>query len=488
MRRRTPLAGADERPRIVTLSCSRSGDTSGQTPPRTLTSSATLSCLLIFLSGCGSPKPAPPVQVEPHVRLARAELRTIVHEVGQPGVIDAYEQTALYAKVSGYIQKWNVDIGARIKTDQVLAEISVPELDAEYQEKKAQAHLDEVQIQVAEQMVEVATSNCKAAGAQVKEAQANIGKYQAAVERWESEVQRLGGLSGEGVVNRQVLEESRKQLKADTAAREAARATFEAAQANELARKADVDKAKVDVKAARARAAVSAADQQRIAALVGYTRIIAPYGGIVVVRNVNKGDYLQPGSGDLTSGKGTPLYVVARTDLVRVYVDVPEMDANAVHGEEEVGKAKATKATVRIQALDDTEIEATVTRTSWALRERSRSLRAEIDLPNPDARLLPGMYAYGEVRTEKRNVRAIPAPAVVEIGNRNYCFLYEDGKAVQTAVQTGTSDGKWTEVIRKRQGGKWVPFTGDEKVILGDLAELSNGEKVQVANGQAHQR
>jgi HlyD family secretion protein len=442
-------------------------------------------CLLVLLSGCGrAPKPAPPIQVEPHVHLARAEVRTILHEVGQPGVIDAYEQTALYAKVSGYIQKWDVDLGDRIKKDQVMAEIAVPELEAEYREKKAQANLDEVQIQVAEVLVEVATSNWKAAGAQVKEAQANIGKYQAGVERWESEVKRLGGLSDEGVVNRQVLEESRKQLQEDVAARYAAQATFEAAGANELARKADIDKARVDVKAARARAAVSLADQQRVAALLAYTRIIAPYDGIVIVRNVNQGDYIQPGSGDLTSGKGSPLYVVARTDLVRVYVDVPEMDANAVHGQQEVGN-KATTATVRIQALDDTEIDASVTRTSWALRERSRSLRAEIDLPNPDARLLPGMYAYAEVRIEKRNVRAVPAPAVVEIGNRNYCFLYEQGKAVQTAVQTGTSDRKWTEVIRTRHDGKWVPFTGDEEVILGDLAQLADGEKVQVVNEPA---
>ena len=201
-------------------------------------------------------------------------------------------------------------------------------------------------------------------------------------------------------------------------------------------RKADLDKAKVDVKAAQAQAAVSRAEERRLAALVDYTRIIAPYDGVVVVRNANTWDFVHAGSGDLTAGRGKPIYVVARTDLVRVYVDVPEMEANWVQGKQEVGD-KATAATVRIQALDDAEIKATVTRTSWALHDRTRSLRAEIDLPNPDARLLPGMYAYGEVRIERPQVRAIPQAAVEEIGNRNYCYLYEKGKAVQTACANG---------------------------------------------------
>jgi HlyD family secretion protein len=230
------------------------------------------------------------------------------------------------------------------------------------------------------------------------------------------------------------------------------------------------------VQAARARARVSQEAVQRVAAMVGYTRLLAPYEGIVVDRNANTGDYVQPGTGDLTSGRGKPVYVVARTDTVRVYVDVPELDANSVQ--------RGTKATVRIQALDYDVIDASVTRTSWALRPRSRTLRAEIDLPNPDARLLPAMYAYAKVRIEHSSVKAVPLAAVVEIGNQNYCFLYEKGKAIQTAVQTGINDGKWIEVIRKKADGNWVAFNGDEEVILGELAEISNGQAVQVSQGK----
>ena len=141
---------------------------------------------------------------------------------------------------------------------------------------------------------------------------------------------------------------------------------------------------------------------------------------------------------------------------------------------------KGTRATVTIQALMGEEIPATVTRTSWSLQRETRTLRAEIDLPNPDATILPGMYAYGRVYINHDNVRALPLDAVIELGNQNSCFLYKDGKAVQTPVQIGISDGKWIEVAKKQVDGKWSNFTGDEEVIVGRLADLSDGEKVKV--------
>ena len=69
---------------------------------------------------------------------------------------------------------------------------------------------------------------------------------------------------------------------------------------------------------------------------------------------------------------------------------------------------------------------------------------------------------------------------VIEIGNQQCCYLFEGGKAVQTPVQTGIDDGKWVEVAKKRVKGKWVAFTGDENVIVGDLSELADGQAVQV--------
>jgi RND family efflux transporter MFP subunit len=445
-----------------------------------------LVCLLAGLAAAAGCHKAPPpgkrIDVRPKVQLVKPQQRTLRRTIGQPGFIYAYEQTSIYPKVAGFLQKWSVDIGDPITKDQVIAEVFVPELEAEHRQKKARAAQDEVQVRLAQKMVEVARENEAVAAAQVKEARANVGKYEASVERWESEVQRLASASGERAINPQILEESRKQLKADVAAREAARASASAAEAAAQARKVDVEKARVDVEAARARVEVGRADEQRLAAMLSYTHILAPYDGIVVDRNANTGDYVQQGTGDLSaargsrdqsSNRGAPVYVVARTDRVRVYVDVPEGEAEYVR--------TGAPAKIGLPALAGEEIAAAVTRTSWSLLPRSRTLRAEIDLPNHQAQLRPGMYAYGRVEIERPNVWAVPLACVVEVGNRNVCYLYADGKAVQTPVQIGINDGKWVELARLERDGGWTLPSGAEAVIRGDLAELSDGRQVQVA-------
>jgi RND family efflux transporter MFP subunit len=447
-----------------------------------------LACLLAGLAvAAGCHKAAPPgkpIDVRPKVKVVQPQRRTLRRSVGQPGFVYAYEQTSIYPKVAGFLDKWKVDIDDHITKGQVMAELFVPELAAEYQQKKARVAQDEVQVRLAQKLVDVAKQNEAVAAAQAREAQATVRKYEASVERWESEVRRLSSASSDEVINPQILAESRKQLKAEQAAREAARASAAAAEAAAAARKTDIEKAQIDVDAARARVAVDRADEQRLSALFGYTRVVAPYDGIVVDRNANTGDYLQPGGGDLSAtrgspdqsaNRGAPLYVVARTDLVRVYVDVPENEADYVRA--------GVPARISIPALADDEIAAAVTRTSWSLLPRSRTLRAEIDLPNRQAQLRPGMYAYGRVEVERAGVWAVPLACVIEVGNRNVCYFYEDGKAVRTPVQTGVNDGKWVEVARKQVNGAWTGFTGSEQVIDGDLAELSDGRHVNVAGG-----
>jgi len=447
-------------------------------------SSGRFICLLLsltVLAGCHKPAQSKStVSTRPRVALVSPAKRTLERSVGQPSYVYAYEQTSLYPKVSGFIQKWYVDIGDSIKKGQPICDIYVPELTAELEQKKALVAQQEVNVKLAEQMVSVAQQYQAAAAAQIKEAQANVKKYAASVERWESEVKRLGGLASERVIDQQVLTETRKQLKADQASQEAAQATTSAAEATERARAADVEKAKVDVDASRAKVVVDKAAEQRLAALVSYTHITAPYDGTVVVRNANTWDYVQPGSGDLSASapawdestnRGAPIYVVARTDQVRIYIDVPETEASYV--------TVKTPAKVMFPALAGEEIDAPVTRTSWSLNTRSRTLRAEVDLPNPDRRLLPGMYAYGRVLIKRPDVWAVPLECVVAQGNQNVCYLYDHGKALLTPVQTGINDGTWIELVRKQVGGSWAPFTGSEELIKGDLGELANEQAVE---------
>ena len=140
-------------------------------------------------------------------------------------------------------------------------------------------------------------------------------------------------------------------------------------------------------------------------AWVDYLTLTAPFDGVIVARNANTFDFVFPPPATpepwkaphLSPGCAAPIYVVDRTDIVRIFVDIPEQDANYV----QVG----TKASVLAKAFRDEPIPGTVTRTSWALTSRADTLRAEIDLPNPNSQLLPGMYAYAKVIIERPGVR-----------------------------------------------------------------------------------
>ncbi|MDB5310902.1 MAG: czcB 5 [Gemmataceae bacterium] len=449
----------------------------------------TLLLLPGLAGGCSDPKPAPgsPVSLAPAVKAVHALPRTVVRTVEQPGVIGAYERTAIYAKVSGFVQKWHVDIGDQVKTGATLVELTAPELVEQHLQMKAQADLDRVMVEQARKLVIVAESNVTASTETVSQTRADVNRYEADVERWDGEVKRLTGLVAERVVDQQVLDETRRQLKSSQAALQSSRVAVKNRDAQRLAAEATLEKTKVDVTVAEAKVRVSDAEERRLAALVGYLTIGAPYNGVVFARNVNSGDFVLPATGDPSQGsfsqgvspsRATPLYVLVRSDPVLFFVGVPEADAAYV--------APGAKARVRVPAVAGNEFEARVTRTSWALDSTSRTLSAQIEIPNPKGKFLPGMYAYGSVLIERPGVRAVPVSAVTQIGNQTVCYLVVDGKAVRTPVQTGVSDGAWIEVTGKlgrstgSADGTWVAFDGTEAVVDGDLSQVSDGQPVEV--------
>ena len=459
---------------------------------------ACLAFAALAASGCGHKEEShyESALKPPTVQVTRPEYRTIVRTVGQPSFVESYERTSIYPKLTGYIEKWFVDIGDEVKKGDVLAKLFVPEVVEDFQTKKANVLLDKEEIELAKKDVEVADAEVKAAKARVDEARSMLGKYEAEVARWEIEVKRLRREVERGVVDPQILLESTNQWKSDVASRDSAVATIKKTEADLLAAKATLARADVKVSVTKADLAVATSEANRLEAWVGYLTITAPFDGVVVARNANTFDFVLPGRGDPTadtrspylspSGGAAPIYVVDRTDVVRIFVDIPEAEADYVH----VG----SKATVLIQAFRDEPIEGTVTRTSWALNVKSRTLRAEVDLTNPVSELLPGMYAYAEVIIERPGVRALPVSALTHTGDKTYCWLYKDGRARRAEVRTGVSDGEWIEVTKllrptgSKGPAKWQPVNGSEKVILGDLSTLAESERVEVDSGSAENR
>jgi multidrug efflux pump subunit AcrA (membrane-fusion protein) len=441
----------------------------------------------------------PSVSTPQTVRLIHPPIRKIVRVVGQPSFIESYERTSIYNKPTAYIEKWIVDIGDKVKKGELLATLYVPELVEDYGTKKATVKLDKDRVELALKVVKVAEADVEAAKARLAEAKAILAKYQAEVDRWDSEVKRLKRQVERGVVDPQILLESVNQKKASTAARDAAQATIDKAEAELLSREAALAKDKVDVDVARSDLRVAESEERRMAAWVSYLKLTAPFDGVIVARNTNTFDFVLPTTGDPTAmqrspylspgNAAAPLYVVDRTDVVRVFVDIPEGDANYV----KVGSL----ANVLVQAYRDLPIPATVTRISWALNVKSRTLRAEIDLPNHDSQLLPGMYAYAQVIIERPGVHALPLAALAHTGDQTYCWTLERGRAARMELRTGVSDGKWIEVTNRRSARAvaetsnaepWTPIDGTERVILGDLSTLVEGARVHVAPAKENTR
>jgi len=461
-----------------------------------------LALLWAVTLGCGhtpaeaertSPETASSVSSIPEVRMVKAELRNLTCTVDQPGFVEAFEQTAIYSKVSGFIQKYHVDIGQPVKKGDPIVEIFVPELDEDHQQKLAQVEFDRKMVEQAQQLIVVAKSHLNTATAQVAEAKANVGKYRADIVRWESEVRRVTQMVEQRVMDRDVLEETQKQLESSRASSDAAIAAVTAREAAEASAKADVGKAEIDVKTAMAQVKVDEAHVRRTAAMLAYTNVTAPYDGVITVRNANTGDYVQAATGDKSTSRASPMFVIARNDRVRIFVDVDERKARYVR--------EGTKANVRTAALSGLEIQAAVTRTSWSLAEKTRTLLAEIDLPTKnfdptdkiidppaknvaasaknDDRLRPGMYVNTKLIIERTSVPMLPQDAIVQSGNQTYCYLLRDGKAVKTPVLPGLRDGTWIEVTKMKINDRWVNVTGGEEVIQGDLDELTNGQTVK---------
>jgi HlyD family secretion protein len=432
----------------------------------------------------------------PAVRLTQPIDRKIVRVVGQPSFIESYERTSIYPKPTAYIQNWIVDIGDKVKKVDKLATLFAPELVEELATKKAAVVLDREKIALAKEMVEVAKAEVVAAEARFKEAETILEKYESEVVRWDTEVKRLDVQVSRGVVNSQVLFESANQLKSSIAARDKAKAMIKRMQAEVVAARARLGKAEVDVRVAEAMLKVAENEEQYAQAWVDYLTLTAPFAGVISVRNANTFDFVLPMTGDPTAnylspdispkGMAAPIYVVDRLDIVRIFVDIPERDANFV--------TVGTKATVLARAFRDTELPATVTRVSWALNMKSRTLRAEVDLANPDSQLLPGMYAYVKVIIERPHVQALPLDALVYSGDQAFCWLYAGGKAVRTELETGINDDRWIEVTNRRppvdpeapsDSVPWTPIDGTEQVILGDLSNLADGAPVEIVRESA---
>jgi HlyD family secretion protein len=436
-------------------------------------------------AGCNRPGEAPPAESPSaaeatEVAVAKPQRRTVRRLIAQPGYnIEAFQQTPVYAKIPGYVRKVRFDIGDRVRKGDVLAEVWVPEMEVELRQKEAAVRRADAEVWQARKVLAAAEADVKSAGALVKEAEAGRLRAQAQVKRARSQYERLSRAGRGGVIDQESVSETQLGFEASKAALAEVEAKIQSARAARDASRAKRDKAEADVSVAEAHLEVKRADRDHVKTLLGYTRVPAPFDGVVTRRNVDEDHFVQPA--DSSGARGGPLFTVEQVDPVRVFVNVPEVDAAWVR--------KDDPAVIRVQGLKGQEFKGKVTRSSYSLDPRARTLRTEIDLPNAGGKLRPGMYVYATILVEHPNVWALPAAAVVTRDEETFCYRVEGGKAVRTPVQVGLSDGKWVEVLKKqakppRPGGdaSWQDFTGEEQIVQDNAAALKDGQAVKVSS------
>ena len=393
-----------------------------------------------------------PVVAGPPVR------KTLTLTTTQPARIEAFEAAPLYAKVSGYVNEVLVDIGDRVEKDQVLVLINVPELKDELRQKQALIEQAKAEVGQAQAAQKAAQASLTSAQASVEQAKAGTARAEAEYQRWRAESGRIDALAESGSVTQKVADETRNQFRSADAARQEAAAMIRSAEAAVAEANAGIEKAQADVIAAKARQTVAESELVRVQTMLAYTEIKAPFAGIVTSRNVDTGHFIPQGGG---SG---PLVAVMRTDRVRIFLEVPEIEAAKV----DIGDP----ATIRVQALDAAEFTGEVTRTGWALDEENRSLTTEIDLDNAEGQFRPGMYATTIVQLAVReNVLTLPVPAIARKEDGTFCFVIRDGKAVRTPIKLGL-----------RVGGEWEiasGLSGDATVALAKADTLKDGQSVE---------
>jgi RND family efflux transporter MFP subunit len=270
----------------------------------------------------------------------------------------AIQDSIIYARTSGYLRKRYVDIGDRVTTGQLLAEIDSPEV---YQQLQ-QAHAD---LQQSEKNLDLQKANLDLA-------RTTLARYEAA--------------DAEGAVAKQAVDQN-------VAAHRTAQASVAAAEANVKSNKANV---------------------QRLQELTSFQRVLAPFNGTVVQRNVDVGALITAGSPtnntavaptNLTGG-ANGLFEIAQIEALRVFVNVPQAYAPNVKA------GLPVQVTVRGRLMQP--VTAKVTRTAGAIDPGTRTLLTQVDIPNQMHGLLPGMFVYVGFKIEVSGIHwRVPATAVI---------------------------------------------------------------------------
>ena len=391
-------------------------------------------------SGSGQGE-SPPARAEiPRVEVCRPQRGGLARTTTQPGSVEAFEWAQLFAGVSGYLKSQTVDIGDRVKKGQILATVDVPDLEKQVQHdqaalRQARAKVDQMRARVVSARAEV-----EATHAAVTRAVTDRNSKHAYQVFRRKQYDRMKSLySGQRAVDERLVDEHQDQWEAAREAEGAAEAAIAAAKAAVSAADAKVKQAEADVAEAEAEVHVAQAEMEKAEVLVRFATVAAPFDGVITRRTMFPGDYVRaPREG----GTGVPLLTVARTDKLRVVVQVPDRDVPYT--------AVGQEAAVEVDALRGRAFQGKVARLAGSEDPQTRLMHLEVDLVNPTdkehptGRINPGMYGRATIILQKdADLLSVPSSCLAgksDDGKATLCVI-RDGHVASVQVRVGVDNG-----------------------------------------------
>lgn len=337
-----------------------------------------------------------------------------------PGDLQPIVEAPIFARADGYIRTRLVDIGDHVTTGQLMAEIETPELDQQI--LQARASLAQAQSSLKELEADVALSR------------ANLNLAKATRDRWEH-------LADKGVVSRQEREEK---------------------QADYAVKEAQTQRADASLATAHDTIRASEASLHRLEELKAFSKVTAPFDGIVTARNVDVGTLINAGNG----GASKEMFRVAQIQPLRIFVNVPQAYVSGIRS--------GQTAQLRVQERPGETFPARVTNVSNSLDANSRSMLVILETPNPGARLYPGMYAQVRLAASGgKGPLRIPGDALL-LGKNGprVAVVGTDNAAHFQNVTIGTDLGAEIEIVAGLEEGELVISHPTDAVQEGTVVEV----------------
>lgn len=380
--------------------------------------------LVAFAAGCGSsskPVADDPANTPsaPVVKVTRQDLSNNLEIASE---FQPYQEIDVDAKVSGYIQKLHIDWGTHVRSGQVLADLEIPELQQQLQQDDASLHRSESDLERARDDVDQANSAY------------NIAHLT---------FTRLQGVqkSQPGLISQQDIDVAQSKDQGTSAGVSGAKHALAAAQQASDAAKANLNKDK---------------------ALYAYSHITAPFDGVVTKMYAFTGALLPAGTSSNIGNSA--LCRLSQNNILRLVIPVPERAVPEIH----LGQVIA----VAVSALDKT-FEGKIVRTAGQIDMETRTMHTEVQVPNQNYELVPGMYASVQVPLQNvKSVLVVPIQAVqAGSGGRGTVLLVNSQNTIESRqVALGLQSATEVEILSG--------LNENDTVIFGELGQYHSGEVV----------